>query len=197
MGAFLDRMAAQRGVTLTGQGGAAGQPGERPAPLPVYDLYAGRPQASPAAPYLPQAPQLPAGFQMPPQLLAAMQGQQGNQAMQGLGQMGMGQGRPPAMPGIRNNMMSSVLGQLMQPNYGIPQVDPAYLTQINQQHRGTLPGGGMAGSFQQAENARVSQQVNDAWRQREAERLASAQQQPAGGLESMRRNILPPAGSFF
>lgn len=61
------------------------------------------------------------------------------------------------MPGIRSRMLGSVLAPFGQPNWGIPQVNPQYLTQSMPVAGGAIPqptgsmskGGGKGGAIAQ------------------------------------------------
>lgn len=81
----------------------------------------GQPQAPPAVLPPAQATYAPPQVQMP-QLLP-------NPTPQGLG----------GIPMTRDRTMSQVMAPFAQPNWGVPQVDPRYLTQIARLAGGTTP----------------------------------------------------------
>lgn len=81
----------------------------------------GQPQAPSGIPPPAQATYAPPPVQAPPLLQ--------NPTPQGLG----------GMPMTRDRMMSQVMAPFAQPNWGVPQVDPRYLTQIARLPGGTTP----------------------------------------------------------
>lgn len=103
----------QRWISSMGPSGAAPQPGQQPTPIAPPTAIPGPTSGPPA--FAPPQVQMPAMLQNP--------------QPQGLG----------GMPLIRDRMMGATMSPFAQPNWGIQQVDPTYLTQ---QMR--LPGGNVS-----------------------------------------------------
>lgn len=90
-------------------------------PIPGGQTATGQPQAPPNGLPPAQATYAPSQVQAPPLLP--------NPTPQGLG----------GMPMTRDRMMAQVMAPFAQPNWGVPQVDPRYLTQQAPLAGGTTP----------------------------------------------------------